>query len=152
MFVSNNNNSDFTCYAITISLFLSCFLLTKMLFFCTTPIYTKNYHFLPFDGNQVVTMITTMSLIGLLPESRFRRFLGAIAYKIAIRTLMRSVSCVTNFHDTQYMPSSNGFCVANHTSPIDVGILSINTCFSLVGFFFSVLPALGLMCLFMYNV
>ena len=97
------------------------------------------------NGGQVVTMISSMSLIGLLPESKFRRFLGAIAYQIAIRTLMRSMSCVTNFHDTQYMPRSNGFCVANHTSPIDVGTLSVNTCFSLVGLV-EVLPALGLMC------
>ncbi|XP_046975332.1 glycerol-3-phosphate acyltransferase 3 isoform X1 [Vanessa cardui] len=81
----------------------------------------------------VFTMITSMSLIGVLPDSRFRRFLGALAYKISIRTLMRGMSCVTNFHDTQYMPRSYGFCVANHTSPIDVGVLSINTCFSLIG-------------------
>ncbi|CAH2101486.1 unnamed protein product [Euphydryas editha] len=80
----------------------------------------------------VVFMITSMSLIGVLPECRFRRFLGSIAYKMSIRTIMRGMSCVTNFHDVQYMPQTNGFCVANHTSPIDVGVLSINTCFSLV--------------------
>ncbi|XP_052745661.1 glycerol-3-phosphate acyltransferase 3 isoform X2 [Bicyclus anynana] len=80
----------------------------------------------------VVTMITSLSLIGFLPESKFRRWLAAIFYKISIRTLMRSMSCVTSFHDTEHSPRYNGFCVANHTSPIDVGVLSVNTCFSLV--------------------
>lgn len=99
-----------------------------------------------YMATQVVFMITSMTLIGLLPECKLRRFLGAIAYKISIRTLMRGMSCVTNFHDTQYMPQANGFCVANHTSPIDVGVLSINTCFSLVGYLFIKVASLGLMC------
>ncbi|CAH2268368.1 jg905, partial [Pararge aegeria aegeria] len=81
----------------------------------------------------VVTMITSLSLIGFLPDNKFRRYLAAIFYKISIRTLVRSMSCVTNFHDTQHAPKFNGFCVANHTSPIDVGVLSVNTCFSLIG-------------------
>ncbi|XP_045781684.1 glycerol-3-phosphate acyltransferase 3 isoform X3 [Maniola jurtina] len=80
----------------------------------------------------VLIMITSLSLIGFLPESKFRRWLAGLFYKISIRTLMRSMSIVTNFHDVEHVPRFNGFCVANHTSPIDVGVLSVNTCFSLV--------------------
>ncbi|XP_045781682.1 glycerol-3-phosphate acyltransferase 3 isoform X1 [Maniola jurtina] len=81
----------------------------------------------------VLIMITSLSLIGFLPESKFRRWLAGLFYKISIRTLMRSMSIVTNFHDVEHVPRFNGFCVANHTSPIDVGVLSVNTCFSLIG-------------------
>ncbi|XP_041968761.1 glycerol-3-phosphate acyltransferase 3 isoform X3 [Aricia agestis] len=80
----------------------------------------------------VLMMVVVMSMIGLLPPGRVRRWLGALAYKMSFRTIMRSISCVANFHQTEYMPAANGFCVANHTSPIDVGILSANICFSLV--------------------
>ncbi|XP_041968759.1 glycerol-3-phosphate acyltransferase 3 isoform X1 [Aricia agestis] len=81
----------------------------------------------------VLMMVVVMSMIGLLPPGRVRRWLGALAYKMSFRTIMRSISCVANFHQTEYMPAANGFCVANHTSPIDVGILSANICFSLIG-------------------
>ncbi|KOB74476.1 Glycerol-3-phosphate acyltransferase 4, partial [Operophtera brumata] len=81
----------------------------------------------------VLTMIVTTSLVSLLPPGRIRRYFGALSYMISIRTIMRGLSCTIYFHDTQYKPKSNGFCVANHTSPIDVGIVSVNTCFSLIG-------------------
>ncbi|CAG4958525.1 unnamed protein product [Colias eurytheme] len=80
----------------------------------------------------VITTLVSMTLIGLLPDGKIRRTLGGIAYKLANRMLIRSVSCVAYYHDTQYKPSSNGFCVANHTSPIDVSVLSMDMCFSLV--------------------
>ncbi|CAG9789871.1 unnamed protein product [Diatraea saccharalis] len=81
----------------------------------------------------VATMLGNTTIINLLPEGKIRRFLGEISYKMSFRILTRSVSLVGNFHDTQYMPKGNGFCVANHTSPIDVAMLSIHTCFSLIG-------------------
>ncbi|XP_045505777.1 glycerol-3-phosphate acyltransferase 3 isoform X3 [Colias croceus] len=81
----------------------------------------------------VIATLVSMTLIGLLPEGKIRRTLGGIAYKLANRMLIRSVSCVAYYHDTQYKPSSNGFCVANHTSPIDVSVLSMDMCFSLIG-------------------
>ncbi|XP_028037505.1 glycerol-3-phosphate acyltransferase 3 [Bombyx mandarina] len=80
----------------------------------------------------VFTMIVTTTLVSTLPSGRVRRYLGAVSYKISIRVLIRSLSCVITFHDQQHMPKSNGFCVANHTSPIDVAVVSVNTCFSLV--------------------
>lgn len=87
---------------------------------------------------QVAIMIVTTTIVSLLPPGNLRRYLGAISYKISIRVLIRSLSVVTTFHDTQYSPGSGGFCVANHTSPIDVAIVSVRTCFSLVVFFGSI--------------
>ncbi|CAK1555953.1 unnamed protein product [Leptosia nina] len=80
----------------------------------------------------VLITIAITFLIGMLPAGKFRRRLGAVVYKVVNRILIRGVSCLVNFHDTQYMPKPNSFCVANHTSPIDANVLSTNTCFALV--------------------
>ncbi|XP_022117664.2 glycerol-3-phosphate acyltransferase 3 isoform X2 [Pieris rapae] len=81
----------------------------------------------------VLITLTVTCLVGMLPKGKIRRLLGEIIYKTANRILVRGVSCVVNFHDTQHMPKPNSFCVANHTSPIDANVLSTNTCFSLIG-------------------
>ncbi|CAK1555952.1 unnamed protein product [Leptosia nina] len=81
----------------------------------------------------VLITIAITFLIGMLPAGKFRRRLGAVVYKVVNRILIRGVSCLVNFHDTQYMPKPNSFCVANHTSPIDANVLSTNTCFALIG-------------------
>ncbi|CAH4034341.1 unnamed protein product [Pieris brassicae] len=81
----------------------------------------------------VLITMTVTSLVGMLPSGKLRRLLGEIIYKTANRILVRGVSCLVYFHDTQHMPKPNSFCVANHTSPIDANVLSTNTCFSLIG-------------------
>ncbi|XP_045530665.1 glycerol-3-phosphate acyltransferase 3 isoform X2 [Pieris brassicae] len=81
----------------------------------------------------VLITMTVTSLVGMLPSGKLRRLLGEIIYKTANRILVRGVSCLVYFHDTQHMPEPNSFCVANHTSPIDANVLSTNTCFSLIG-------------------
>lgn len=81
-------------------------------------------------------MLLTTALVGLLPAGAARRRLGIACYKMSFRTMMRGLSCVITFHDTQYIPEKSGVCVANHTSTIDVAVLSVNTCFSLVGYSF----------------
>nr|XP_032526042.1 glycerol-3-phosphate acyltransferase 3 [Danaus plexippus plexippus] len=91
----------------------------------------------------VLATIASMSVIGALPRCRARAAVGAVAYKMAMRSLVRCVSCVTNFHDTRHRPRHNGFCVANHTSPIDVAVLSVNDCFSLVWWLLACTAAVG---------
>ncbi|XP_068625775.1 glycerol-3-phosphate acyltransferase 4 isoform X3 [Battus philenor] len=80
----------------------------------------------------VLSLLSSMLAVSTLPGKRLRRFFGAIAYKISMRILMRSLSCVVTYHDSQYAPTGAGFCVANHTSPIDVLVVSVNSFFSLV--------------------
>ncbi|XP_052755227.1 glycerol-3-phosphate acyltransferase 3 isoform X2 [Galleria mellonella] len=81
----------------------------------------------------VVTMVVSTLIVSMLPACKIRLFLGALAYKMSFRILFRALSCYVRFHDTEYIPKKNGFCVANHTSPIDVAALSINNCYSLIG-------------------
>ncbi|XP_063836930.1 glycerol-3-phosphate acyltransferase 3 isoform X1 [Ostrinia nubilalis] len=80
----------------------------------------------------LLTMLSTTTLVNFLPEGRIRNFFGRISYKMYMRILIRSLSFVATYHDMQNRPKANGFCVANHTSVIDVAMLSVNTCFSLV--------------------
>lgn len=77
-------------------------------------------------------MLVSTLLISTLPPGRLRTFLGRMSYKMSFRVLFRGLSCVITYHDEKYRPQGNGFCVANHTSPIDVAILSSNDCYSLV--------------------
>lgn len=51
---------------------------------------------------------------------------------MTFRILARSLSGVLTFHNTEYRPTTGGVCVANHTTPIDVLILSTQSRFSLV--------------------
>ncbi|VVD04020.1 unnamed protein product [Leptidea sinapis] len=81
----------------------------------------------------VITTVPIMFLVGMLPNGRVRRYLGSVVYKVANRMLIRSVSCVASYHDTQHMPETSSFCVANHTSIIDVCVLSNKSCFCLIG-------------------
>lgn len=72
-----------------------------------------------------------MLLVGLVPEGRFKHWLHRRAYLITFRILARSLSAIITVHDKQYVPSG-GVCVANHTSPIDIIMLSTENCYSLV--------------------
>ncbi|XP_045540886.1 glycerol-3-phosphate acyltransferase 4 isoform X2 [Papilio machaon] len=81
----------------------------------------------------VLTLLSTMLLVSTLPTKRLRNFFGAISYKITMRIILRSLSCFVYYHDVKHLPKERGFCVANHTSPIDVIILSYNSYFSLIG-------------------
>ncbi|CAF4892268.1 unnamed protein product [Pieris macdunnoughi] len=100
----------------------------------------RQYEFLTWRLTIIWVMGFVVRYFFLLPlrilvffiGGKFRRLLGEIIYKTANRILVRGVSCLVNFHDTQHMPKPNSFCVANHTSPIDANVLSSNTCFSLV--------------------
>ena len=42
------------------------------------------------------------------------------------------VACI-KFHNKENRPKTDGICVANHTSPIDVVILSVDRPYALVG-------------------
>lgn len=101
---------------------------------------------------QTVTLVLTTPLIGLLPAGRIRRFCGQMCYITAFRTMVRGICGVVTYHDIHHKPKTTGLCVANHTSTIDVAILSSNHCYSMVGFFFKLsgLSSLGIM-FFLYG-
>lgn len=90
--------------------------------------------FLPlvdFDG-QVMWAVVSFGLVGLVPIYRWRRKLNDWAFKMTFIIISRSLSADMEFHNPQYRPRNCGFCVANHTSPIDIAILSTDCTYSLV--------------------
>ena len=72
------------------------------------------------------------TLISLIPHYRFRRWLYEYAALTAFRILSRSFSAVVSFHNKEFRPKSDGICVANHTTPIDVVILQMDGTYALV--------------------
>lgn len=81
----------------------------------------------------VTFLIITNRLIGLLPESPFKRFIYRIVSITTFRMMARTVGTIVRSHDKEYMPKSGGICVANHTSPFDIIILSCDNAYALVG-------------------
>ncbi len=49
------------------------------------------------------------------------------------RILSRVFSAIITFHNREYRAKQGSICVANHTSPIDVIILSTDNCYSMIG-------------------
>lgn len=77
--------------------------------------------------------VMTMTLIGLLPENRIKRFAYYYLSIMGFRMLSRAFSMVITYHDSKNLAKSGGTCVANHTSPIDVIVLHCNNAYALVG-------------------
>jgi len=73
------------------------------------------------------------SVISLIPMARLRESLYSYAALTCFRVIARSLSASIKFHDKKYRPKSDGICVANHTTPIDVIILSTDRSYSMVG-------------------
>lgn len=46
--------------------------------------------------------------------------------------MARSLTGIITIYNKQYRPKAGGVCVANHTTPYDVVILSTDNCYSLV--------------------
>ncbi|BFG05501.1 glycerol-3-phosphate acyltransferase 3 [Drosophila madeirensis] len=81
----------------------------------------------------VLFAVLTNSIVALIPNRFLRLLLADLAFKITFRLIASSLSSLIKFHNKQYRPTRSGFCVANHTSPLDVAILSTDRTFSLIG-------------------
>ncbi|XP_039953262.1 glycerol-3-phosphate acyltransferase 4 isoform X1 [Bactrocera tryoni] len=80
----------------------------------------------------VYVAVVANSLVAMIPFEFLRHPCADLSFKITFRIMTRSLSAVITFHNTEYKPKGSGFCVANHTSPLDVAILSTDCTFSLV--------------------
>lgn len=78
------------------------------------------------------TFLSTF-LIGLLEDGKFKRWLSWYASIILHRILSRVFSAIITYHDRNNRAKTGSICVANHTSPIDVIILSTDNCYSMIG-------------------
>ncbi|XP_053977891.1 glycerol-3-phosphate acyltransferase 4 isoform X1 [Hylaeus volcanicus] len=94
-----------------------CFLLPLRIFIC-------------FIGVQY--LVITTFCIALLPNGFIKKWAYNKASLVAFRLIAQSISAIITVHNNEYKPKTGGMCVANHTSTIDVCILSTQTTFSLV--------------------
>ncbi|CAH1108122.1 unnamed protein product [Psylliodes chrysocephalus] len=77
-------------------------------------------------------VISTFSL-SYLPKGSFKRWINEQCYKMSFRIMSQCISAEIIIHNKQWRPTRSSVCVANHTSPIDVMILSSDNCYSLIG-------------------
>uniref|UniRef100_A0A1I8A0C5 PlsC domain-containing protein n=1 Tax=Steinernema glaseri TaxID=37863 RepID=A0A1I8A0C5_9BILA len=84
-------------------------------------------------GIGLLFLIFSTAIIGLVPEGELKRNMNKRCMLICHRILSRSLSAVVYFHDQRNKASEGGICVANHTSPLDVTILSTDNVYALIG-------------------
>ncbi|XP_064600186.1 glycerol-3-phosphate acyltransferase 4-like isoform X2 [Liolophura sinensis] len=77
-------------------------------------------------------LIICTAFIGYLPEGQFKRQMNSYVTLMCYRILSRACSLIITYHNEENK-AKNGICVANHTSPIDVIVLSCDNCYALVG-------------------
>ena len=95
------------------------------------------YLFLPFWLNLFLKLTYMMAIsvvMSLIPSmlSFIKQPIYNWAALTCFRILSRSFSGVVTFHNKQHRPKSDGICVANHTTPIDVVVLSCDRSYALV--------------------
>lgn len=78
-------------------------------------------------------LLICTSLIGYIPEGRFKKWIYSRVSLMCFRILARSFSAIVTYHNKENRAKGGGICVANHTSPIDVVILACDNCYALVG-------------------
>lgn len=87
--------------------------------------------FICFVG--VVYCVVGFGIVGVIPQRKLRVRANDYVFKRTFRIICRSLSAVIRFHNLQFKPKRCGFCVANHTTPMDVAILSTDHTYSLIG-------------------
>ncbi|XP_030751571.1 glycerol-3-phosphate acyltransferase 3 isoform X2 [Sitophilus oryzae] len=81
----------------------------------------------------VMLLLVTTPFIGFIPPGILKRWVHSKIYMMAFRIIIRSVSAVIRIHNRKWRPQGGAICVANHTSPIDIAVLSVDGCYSLIG-------------------
>lgn len=87
--------------------------------------------FITFFG--VCWLLLCTSIVGCLPEGRFKRWLYWHASILCFRVFGCACSAIVTYHNKENRAVNGGICVANHTSPIDVVILASDNSYALVG-------------------
>ncbi|VDN60507.1 unnamed protein product [Dracunculus medinensis] len=84
-----------------------------------------------FVGFSLMALLTF--IIGFIPNKRIKSFLNHHAMCMCMRILARSISAIIRFKNRENRAVKSGICVANHTSPTDVLILSCDNCYAMIG-------------------
>ena len=77
-------------------------------------------------------MIVTSFANGFLPAGEWRTRAYGFSSVTCMRIITRAFSCVITYHNRHNMAKSDGICVANHTTPIDVFFLNCDRAYALV--------------------
>lgn len=82
---------------------------------------------------QVTLFSLTMCIIWLTVNDEFvQKSLINSIFRYIFVLIQYAMTVVINIHDPQWIPRTNGICVANHTSPIDILILFAHNNYILV--------------------
>ncbi|WKY16333.1 hypothetical protein Q1695_001198 [Nippostrongylus brasiliensis] len=79
------------------------------------------------------TMCGVCYIVGHIPNPKVKKFLNRHVMLMSMRIFSRSFSSIIRFHDQENRAKKGGICVANHTSPIDVMVLSCDNCYAMIG-------------------
>lgn len=77
-------------------------------------------------------LILGSALLGCIPNTKLREEWNKRVMLIIMRISSHAFSAIVTFHNKENRPT-NGICVANHTSPIDVIFLSCDNCYAMIG-------------------
>lgn len=83
----------------------------------------------------MIFMLVSTTVVGLIPNCKPKRWLNQKAYVIAFRIMARSYIGSVAYHNKEYRPGNAGICVANHTTPMDVVVLSVDRDYCLVSYY-----------------
>ncbi|XP_007944994.1 glycerol-3-phosphate acyltransferase 3-like [Orycteropus afer afer] len=86
---------------------------------------------LAFIGVSLLVIGTT--LVGQLSDGSLKNWLSDLVHLTCCRICVQALSGTVHYHNKQYRPQKGGICVANHTSPIDVLILTMDRSYAMVG-------------------
>ncbi|XP_071538148.1 glycerol-3-phosphate acyltransferase 3 isoform X2 [Panulirus ornatus] len=78
----------------------------------------------------VMLMVTMTIIVGLFPDGALKRWMSRCIFLTSFRIIIRSFSGVITFHNCHNRAYSDGICVANHTTPVDVAVLACDNCYS----------------------
>ncbi|VDM53220.1 unnamed protein product [Angiostrongylus costaricensis] len=85
------------------------------------------FRFILFSIGVVLLLVSTAT-IGLVPDGKLKNCM-----LLCCRILSQSLTAVVKFYDVHNRARNGGICVSNHTSPIDVVLLSTDNVYALVG-------------------
>ncbi|KAJ1355424.1 Glycerol-3-phosphate acyltransferase 3-like, variant 2 [Parelaphostrongylus tenuis] len=81
----------------------------------------------------LIIMCSACYTAGIIPNPKVKKFINRQVMLVSMRIFSRSFSSIIRFHDQENRAKKGGICVANHTSPIDVMVLSCDNCYAMIG-------------------
>lgn len=92
---------------------------------------------LPIGVVSVTWLVGSMCLFSVLtfffPHSQWRRNIERYCTTVCSRMIASALTAVINIHHEKNRAKCGSVCVANHTTPVDIVMLAVDNCFTLVG-------------------